>query len=492
MRLGLLVMFVAAAPITSASGTLDMGAAAIMIDNGRDGDCIEDTSGLCLATVSGEGSGTQLNVRQEFRALLIGVNRTFVNDAVGYSLLPDGTLVVDLSDYSTPNPVFRLFVEQIGSQHGPGPAEPFGLVVNETGYAVEYFGPGIYPANTTLDDHSVGSSYPNIANYERIGPINVLESTTTDRSIRDTLTGGCRLLANAPCFDTMSGVANRSANLTPEVVWGVEFLEPSLGLGTGGFGSAETLSNRSSVEGPSTGRPALMAPPGPRADSPPVTPMLARGGTGEPEVTNPPGGDPRDVKPGPLGPAPTGPDLRGGDGIPVLIAISAAFALAVLCASLYSRVTRDRDLLLAGSRARLLELIRQRGPLSLSTLSREIGVDRKTAIYHIRILAKTNQVQVHKLNRQVVVGLPRQTIPEGRGETRRSPSCRRLLTVLAESGGELERGQLVKRLDLPARSRNRALRACIELGEVQRVWRSEGQFIVLRADANAHDVPGSV
>lgn len=87
--------------------------------------------------------------------------------------------------------------------------------------------------------------------------------------------------------------------------------------------------------------------------------------------------------------------LAPAQAFPVVAAVAAALTLLLLLLPLYHRLQRDR-LLDHATRARLYASVRAKPGLHIEDLTREAGCSRTTAVYHLRMLARSGLLQAMK------------------------------------------------------------------------------------------------
>ncbi|HET6403752.1 MAG TPA: winged helix-turn-helix domain-containing protein [Candidatus Thermoplasmatota archaeon] len=480
-----LCILLLATPHAGASGALSVGPATVALDNGHASGCV-DPSGLCLASLEGEGGAMELDARQNVAYLGVAVDDGAAEDALGHPLLPDGLLALDGSDIYLEHDVFVLLIARVGSRGAPAPLDGFGLVLDDARYGVRYVGPS--PQDPTgeprpralawnFSDEGVGK--------RRLGPFHVQGNTSTDARAEDAATFPCVVLRDAACEEAQAARAAQLAALTPNARVGLAFHRVALAASRdaleGGAlaareGAAHALERPALPQPPSSPRSAAPSAParveaGPRADAP-----AAALSSPAPEPAGPSG-----VRA--LGAA---PPLRP-PGADALLA-AAAFALAlVTSALLYSRFHRD-EALRHERRAQILSLLEREGPQSFPQLGRALGVDRTTVEYHARMLQRTGHLRLERAGKLVYALLPRQAL-DPRLVRAAPDAATALLRILRERGGELPRAALHEAAEAyPQRARNHAIARLARAGAIERVF--VGNVETLRLTARASSPTG--
>lgn len=477
------LLFVAILPSATASGTLEVGPAVVILDNGIEGSCERDVTGLCLVGMTGGSVGDMEVYAYERVAYIgVGVNRTYANEVVGYDLLPDGAVELIPSDHSVEHPLFEILIEVVGVREGIGPLVAFGFGEDEWG--ASYYGPGVLPPDAALRQHDPwiaygdeGSEY-GLLERDRIRPTQDFGGAATDAAVDDWHMALLRPTVcgevGGPCAATFDAAIATYHEATPNVEFGAAFVEVDLGTDPSALSPSTSMLARESSASPLTRT---------QAAQPDV--RLSRLETPQPTwfplVGSPVGGGPF-----PHNPDPTAPPLVAQDAgmiatppredIPALLTASIAFAIAVLLAALYARV-RPQDSLASGRREAILSTLRARGPLTVADLARSLGVDRTTIEYHARLLARGSVVGIRRHDRYVLLMLPGQPVPEAIGRVR---AADQLLTALVNAGGSAERSDLGKLVPtMPARTLKHALKQLQEEGRVERVQGAGAAFVRL-------------
>lgn len=465
------VAFLIITPIAAASGVLEAGPVVVMIVNGHETDCVEDLTGLCIAAMRGSDAGeTEADANQRVRFVGVAANRTFVNELVGHALLPDGSMMLTPSEYEVEHPVFRILIDVVGVKRGFGPADGLAVLFTDDGFGFEYFGPGLNPVNTTSGTHGAWMIYgkegaeEGLIERDRVRPQQDFNSTSVDERLDDIPTTRACQEDLLGCEGTLAVPVESAKAATPNVIIGAAFVQALVTTDPENFPTGDGVGPRETPSVPLGGRSAL-GPPTPLPRSPTPTPSL------EP---NPPGGPARPkadpwrepIRPdGQLStalrattPPPTGPALDGA------LAVTVAFVVAVLLAVLYSRVLGREDALVTRRRHSILNAL-EAGPMTLSDLTRSLGVDRTTVAYHARMLQKASKLVVTRLGRRVVLSLPGVEEPQ-RAVT---PHAREVIfQLITTNGGILARSKLHElTAEIPLRTRNRVLKELSNNGLIE-------------------------
>lgn len=481
MRSALGILLVLGLRHVAASGAIEIGPANITFENGHSGNCIEQVTGMCPAAISGGSMGQQtLDARQESVRLRASIDRDSINDFAGFMLLPGGDLTIAPSAYRLPNPAFLILAEEVGTVRGAGPASGFGLTFREGGMGGWYVGPALEPMlpvgqrgfwTPYASDEPGGTRFYAFTNDSILIGEDFGDSSTDAR------------LNEVPVVLTrLSGL---SAEPAAQLILTAEETTPNVLFG-GGFVAAEAsteaeLATRTAW----SPQPADGGPLGSRApviDLPAARPWqsdssgpLYHGGAPLNSSIDVPLQRPHENRD--LVISRSELDLPRPDPDPPILPLTAAFALAILLAALYSRLKKE-DLLQAPHRARILSALDERGPLRLAALARIVGVDRTTVGYHVELLERAELVVPLRAGRWVYIGLPGQPLPASSMAGGELGAAVR--DLLALHGGELPRAQLHEFLSgVPQRTRNHALRQLVAAGAVREISTELGTFVSL-------------
>lgn len=474
MKQAILVLIIVACPQAIASGVMEVGPAVVMIENGQRDACAEDITGLCIASLDGNDAGElELDLDQRLSFVGVALNRSFINDAAGSALLPDGSMTLTPSDYSVEHPVFTILIDVIGVQRGPEPLDHFAIMFTNEGVGFLYLGPGLNPINTTPDEHGYWGPWgkegaeTGLVERDRIRPQQDFKNTSLDERLDDIpTTTACGELDSATgCEAILAEQVAAVEAASPNVIVGAAFIQALVTTDPADFPATEGLSPRESLQAPLGFRVPLGAPATLSLPKPP-TPTLD---------LQPPAGPPRpasDERPGPSGPSnllsvaakvatpPSAPPLNAA------FLASVAFGLAILLAVLYSRVLRREETLVTERRRAILDALGT-GPLTLSDLSRKLGVDRTTVDYHARMLQKASRIILTRHGRRLVLALPGVGQPEQAIGLHARDVIFRLIT---ENGGALPRSKLQQlAAGMPLRTTNRVLKELSKSGRIERV-----------------------
>lgn len=413
-----LILSLALLPGAAASGTVDAGFVHVSFDNGHTSDCIETTTGLCLAGWRGSGGSTTFDAIQEFRYVEVGVYDGEFESLVGVELLPDGAVRIDTDDLVLPNPAFRIVAENVGRIRGPGPLSDFAVAVTDKGYGLSFFGvwphelppePGRY---ATFFEYNESKGL----GYEHVRIFNTDQDASTDTLFHDLVMNPCRATDNGPCYDIAANVSSVQQSSTPEIL-----------VGTGVPAIAGEYQDEPDV---------TMALPRAEADGAPFrrnptmpgSPVIHRHvDRSSDEVVLPPlppstGGEPapREINARRLPPEAASKDVEADGPRPnaaFLFSAAAGFAIALLAAALYSRMTPD-EALRSAARQRILAALDADGPQLATVLGRKLKMDRTTIEHHAQVLVRTGLAKFLRDGRHVLIALPHRTRLD---RTRRSP-----------------------------------------------------------------------
>lgn len=424
---------------------------------------------------------------------LIGVaaNRTYVNEQAGFDLLPDGLMRLTPSDYSVESPVFRILIDVIGVQQGPGAFDAYAIGFREDEWGVSYFGPGVAPVNTTLAQHHGWNGYGNesaeegLLERDRIRPSQDLNWTSTDMYAESTRryanSNLCPRVDDSLCSELANETAERYRTQTPNVIIGAAFIQAALSTDPADLAGFGALGERVSPASPLGSRVSAGEP------RPLVEPTGSARPLERPQTPMPFVQEPTKV-PGPTSPPPfvfhsatTAFVKPPGGGVPPLVVASVAFALAVTLAALYSRVAKHNETLICARRAEILKHLHDRGPTTMSEIARLIGVDRTTIQYHAHMLARASRLSLYRKGRLAVLALPGQPEPDRIGPPLATD---RVYELLRTHGGSVSRKTLPQLAsDIPTRTLKQALRDLQKQGRIERVF-GAGEPVIR--------IPGSV
>jgi len=131
---------------------------------------------------------------------------------------------------------------------------------------------------------------------------------------------------------------------------------------------------------------------------------------------------------------------------------------------LYSRITKDQ-LMDNNNREQIYHYIQEHPGDHIAEISRNMGFDEKTVVYHINVLKRERAVRVIR-NRKFV-----QCFLKGVKVELRTPAQRRILSVIEDNPG-LSFGELKKRTELGERT----LRDHLKLLDAELVVKKEGKY----------------
>lgn len=479
------MLTIASFGLAAATGTLLVGPAGLYLDNGKTTSCMEDVSGLCLATLhQGTPGDTVVDGDQTFDRVEVWIDRTQINDAIGFDLLPDGAVRFAPSMHEVPYPPPRLLAEHVGTKRPAELGGNWGVTFREDGMGLWYFGPDLNPidptphpdgfwwpygttndeADATLDSDNdsinLGEDYGNISNDD-------IADDIEDDSV-------CAFLGSPGCVIVLHPYITAVRQTTPNIIIGAELTQaraglenesPNLASNGGAKEGGIPLGPRAWVETPASLRPRdMLSPSGPGAIPDPGSrpiPPSSRDGPAPYSVV------PHGPKPIPSTP----PDASLG------LRHVAAFAIAVALAALFSRMRKEDMLADPHRRAILSELAA--GPQRLSALAPKLGIDRTTIAYHASQLARVGLVLLERRGRSTFVLLPGQEAPARGMVTGEVGGAVR--EVLSARGGRILRVELHAALrEIPQRSRNHAIRQLVETGVLCQIDSPSGVLLALR------------
>lgn len=464
-------------PLSGASGVVEIGPVRVIVENGHEEACIEDTSGLCPVEMRGGSlDSTYIDADQRLRFVGVTANGSFVNDAISFPLLPDETILFDLWSLSRPHPVFRVLVENVGSPHGPGALSDFGVIFTRDGWGFDYFGPEALSSNTTLGRHGFYTGYPEKGGlgYDHIEPVG-FGNTSTDERTGDAFALPCLVLESTECMESAAYASSIWAENAPNLQVGADFYRGGLSTSPSGFGVAAASGGRGDAELPpyrssATTNIVIFSPevPIPRLQGPQVIGAPHR----EPEVPREEGPENRSLHP-------PEPRRSTGDTLPppALAAYAAAFVVAILLSVLSSRIT-PAQAMQSTRRAELMALLGERGPQTIAALARALGVDRTTVEHHVQVLERTGHARLSHSGRNALVALPSQN---ARVSCIPSPIMMAIVDIIRNAGGSLSREELHGRAHaISQRSRNHALQRLTQIGIVESTSRDGVDHLLLR------------
>lgn len=488
-----LLLLVALTGGAAADGEAHVGPLVIVLDNGQ-GAC-EDPTGLCPFGSTGESVGDlRVDARQDITHLGVAVDRSFVNDALGFPLLPDGAVMLTPEDYSAPHPAFRLLIETVGERRGPGDLQAFGVAFTEKGYGLSYYGPGLHPNDTSVGEHGIWTVYGDpsssvISRDEIRAYVDISETSVDERFDDVDGLSACERLESADCQDAVEATTDLARETAPDAAVGLRFdhavvaTDPDAIVAPGGGEDARAApAAASSAPSGDVAAPRMSLASPPRAA---LTPHAASPGARTPA----PGGENApDAHHPPLSAAAVVIEPQRPPELAPIVAASVALAVAVMLAAFYSRVLRREDALFTESRSAILGALAN-GPKSIADIARELALDRTTVEYHARMLEKASRVVVRRVERRVVLCLP------GVKDAERAIAPRAkdvLARLIAEQGGAVTRRRLEElATGMPLRTQNRALQDLRAAGLLERVEGPEEPVLRLRAPAPAPEPQGS-
>lgn len=390
-------------------------------------------------------------------------------------LLPGGEVVIDASNLYVRHGVGDLAINTIGRRQLTGAPTNAVVEANATGIWLGYSRPSSLVAGE--EDHAeyqaLGFAETGLGR-ERLGPFHrSLGWQYSDAMFRAGI-HVCQRLEDGDCDDTWNGAMAPLLDATPNIT-------------TGGSIGSISVSNQSDLVDRS--HASKLGDEGQaRERMRPVLPVnkttprdAAAEGIGE-RSQPAPDDDLRSPRASLTAPAAataelnatTVPDMRS----PVL-PLAASAALALLLAALYARISSRQEALAHASRQRLVGLLQQHGPLTVTDLARGLSVDRSTALYHIRVLRRSASVTLAQQGRLVYVLLPGQ-VPPSLPPSFREGAAGVVLTVLKAAGGALSRADLHALASaVPQRQRNHVLRQLTDAGVLERAFVGNAEVVRL-------------
>lgn len=457
------LLILLALPVATASGTVDLGIASVVIHNGHHSDCVDGVTDLCLASSEPDGA---FNLSQ---------NITFVGirfqEPTPLSLLPDDAIIIRPSDWSIPFPVFRVLIDHVGNRSAPAPAGDWGVGFTEERMGFTYFGPGLNPIDPTpKGGHGFSTRYGDegreegLVERDRIRPSQDYGTTSTHERADEVGEIACYLEDQGVCASEVQQLSADAKTAAPDVIIGLRLVGAAVNGEPADLGDP-TLGARSEVAEPLGARQMERLPTTKSRESP--FQPLDVSGHGVRILS--PRESPRDQGPRqaglvvgtPLGPEPVplGPRFAIATG-------AAATFLALAVALLYARIHRRDEALRSERRQRLMDIVAARGPQTIAALSRELALDRTTVEHHARVLHRTGQTTLLRANKFVYVAMPGQSLSDVPEPMR--PTQAKLLQVLAERGGQATRADLAALTPTMAqRSRNHALGELVKRGTLR-------------------------
>lgn len=451
----------------------------LVYDNGHDNSsCLAGSGALCLVSGSATGHGT-VNASQ--RTAAIGV---VVLAPLGVPLLSDSSLVIRGDDLVFPNPVTPAVAGFVGQRNMTvGDVTYLRLGMNET----EFLRYGYYDPRYTdpsLAHRGTAIYYDQDADrglqYHWFSPSDVGEDDT-DHQITATVNGTCAKPVDlgAQCQAALDGAASRVMDATPNVRVGFTWEAIGAADDVEDFASGAPLSSGGSAStalpGTSQRRPAVPAPTPKRE---PARPDDQLEGPSPSPALPPPQGlaqQERQAEGSPLLVA-----TQGDPAAPLpVVAVAATMLLALAFKLLYARIRSREEALEHDHRRRVLDVLAQQGPRTVAELGSALGVDRSTALYHVRVLRRSASVLLAKQDRATYVLLPGQRLPTAAAH-RGGRAADEILRVLRESGAPISRARLhALAAHLPLRVRNHALRELAHSGAIVRAFAGNEETIAL-------------
>lgn len=444
------------------------------VEDGPRGDCVDPVGmeAFCPARVNGSEDGlSEIDLTHRINVISAATNFTKIESLLGVDLLPDGSFKLDLSKIKFKHGVFRMLAREVGTVEAPGPLHDFSFYVHDRAIGITFLGPPPKEPGEPIRKLDFHVNYSGAVEYDQIGPVNFLAYGDTDPNIQGTLRFGCHYTTETGCREP-SVVADELDERTPNVKFGLEVNRTDLAT------DPSLLANDTAAAVPPDGSwSALRRSPAldtqePPEETPDLRPLPRAPPQPPRESREPSRGAPSNPAPLPVAPA-TVRLQPPPTGLPPVAALTTAFVLAILAAALYSRIHSREDALRSQRRERILVLLRERGPMRLHALARELGLDRTTVLHHARLLSRMGHVSLIREGRSTFIALPGQPLPDAAkiGGNRASEA---ILDLLAKSGGMLTRDAVHQRLaEFPERSRNHALRRLLSTGLIERRPRVE-------------------
>lgn len=474
---GLAVSAAIVAIVPPALAGLDaQGPLTVIIDDGKDSPCVPNVSIPCPLTIDdGDTFGNStIDIRQTYNRVWIGIDPAYV-PIIG-SYLPPYAVYTEGDDLYLTYDV----IDMVATAYRKIPQERphrdlAGFDISSQNISVYVLGPS---ARDPLGPHENRSYGLNIstgeggAGYDQAGPFNANLTSATDNQLDDfhLLCDFSPADAFEVCKSTISNSWNTINWSTPNAAFGLQWENVSAATNSSMLGQAYT---------PAEGAAASLGDPGKRGTPEPLTPARQDSSAGDPFYQTPRGlHDPEPVDDGPRTDV-SSPPARDGPAPPIppshesldrtLVAVGAAFVIAIGLHALYSRFSTVDDVLRHPVRARLSATIRESGGIQFAELERRSSLRRTTLDYHLSLMTRAGLV-VRERRAGLLYLFPAGRIPtQGLSSAELShPTRGRVLAALLDAPAGLTRDQLRSAIpDMPTRTRNHTLARLRELGIVR-------------------------
>lgn len=447
--------------MAGASGSLDTPLLVVDVEDHHGESCAYPVAGFCEFDVQGADRPSEAYVDVSERIYSVGV----ATNGTTLALLPEYAYAFD---GSVPHPGFAL-ASDAWQRAPPAPLLPdyAWMELSRDGWDVYVYGP---PADRPLKP--VGPRHVALAGFGNdtwlgydgfdLTQFYVAGANTTDGHTDQARSIACRQAQVPSCDLAWNGTIDAFQSATPTVRFGANLQR------VGAATREDALLRKADAGAP----PEELA--GPRSAAP-EAPVVRHAWDVDPwSPTAPPGVGaqtdlPASPQPDPSASAPAASPTHGillmeRTLAPLLTGTLLAGSLLLLAWTLYSRFQRKDDLLHAGIRQRILDIVEADPGISVSEVLAHVDVTRNAVIHHARMLSRAGLLRIVRdqgRTRLVPCGAQRSLDPA-------RLSARTQILKLLQAAGCLPREEIHQRLArVPLRTRNHALRQLLDQGIVE-------------------------
>lgn len=465
-----------------ATGALEVGYAAVEIDNGRPSCSVEVP--FCVVDANFEESvgDWRVNASQEIRLIRLRVLPR--GDVI--PLLPDEGIAIRGSDIYVQNPVFALLTEgPAGAGPLPHEGSPYRTEFTQENITIHFFGASTREPGAPPREHSQTYSYgDNYVQYSQIGPAHEPGGADSDRLTIDIVTMPCFREYVAGCSSVVHPVVNTTFLFTPNVTYGAK------------FGAVEVAQREHSAPLESGLRRELLntmnrykhepAPPRlPLDAAKPFTLDSAEqgGGSAEPERREAAEGADSSTLTSSIQIS----TPRNGSRIVILAATASALLLAAVAVFLYTRLSNRDELLISNRRRLIIEVVRGSPGISPAEIARVLNLNRSVVDHHLVMLTRANVLRMAKVSNRVHITLPA-PLPVGGVAALGVDTRSKIYRMLLDQPQGLSRADIHAMLpDVPRRTRNYAILTLLKQQDILEV--GERSTSIIRVKSTTRQMP---
>lgn len=481
-------------PGAGASWSVETAITQIIVEDRRQDDCTFNPYVGCAMDFYHDGGGPAnftLDAYQDLHYIGVAADFGAVKGAMGdLWLLPDDSVSIHRNFTYVEHPVFRIATEMWQQLDLPEESrEYYWITLSPEAITVGFYGPSTMAPTDIQHREMIFPYFNGSIGYESIGPVRGVPGNSTDNYLDQNRPHACRSMNTPECWQALNDTLDLFQAHAPNAWVGLEFYQ------------AEIATDPSIL---TYGAP----PPGPVEDTSAETRLVseianvgdedARAATLRPETTadEPPVDE---AHPKPIPPpaeAETVMQMLSAEHPASVALIAAAVALAGSAAllawiawALYSRIHSRGAALESPHRQRLLDLVRDRGAVPMTSAVETLGLSRTATMNHVQVLQRIGMLRVESSDGRIFLypaGVEDTTAPPGipRAVSEHPVQGRILRLVRSTAAGIMRRDVHRHMADVPVRTRNHALRRLLDKGLIEERLLPKGETIIVTIRPN--------